>query len=65
MKKHDPDIWKLIREAGDSLESELRRLRAIEAAARAYCDLTPDRVDSVPLLFSKLQAALAPKETTA
>ena len=44
--------------------AELRRLRAIEAAARAYCDLTPERADETPapLLFAKLQAALAAKD---
>ncbi len=43
---------------------ELNRLRAIEEAARDYCDLTPDRVDETPapLLFARLQAALAAKE---
>jgi hypothetical protein len=44
--------------------AELDRLRAIEAAARAYCDLTPERADETPapLLFAKLQAALAAKD---
>ena len=48
-----------------ALIAEIRRLRAIEAAARAYCDLTPERADETPapLLFAKLQAALAAKET--
>jgi hypothetical protein len=43
---------------------EIQRLRAIEAAARAYCDLTPKRADETPapLLFSRLQAALAAKD---
>jgi hypothetical protein len=45
-----------------ALIQEVRRLRAIEAAARAYVDLTPDRVDWVPSLFAKLQAAVAAKE---
>jgi hypothetical protein len=60
-----PDRWKLILEVSEEVESELRRLRAIEAAARAYCDLTPERADETPapLLFAKLQAALAAKET--
>ncbi|MCA3010287.1 MAG: hypothetical protein INH34_18085 [Phycisphaerales bacterium] len=46
-------------------DRELDRLRAIEAAARAYCDLTPERADETPapLLFAKLQAALAAKNT--
>lgn len=47
--------------AAPALLAELRRLRAIEAAARAYVDLTEDRVDYVPLLFARLQAALAAK----
>lgn len=46
-------------DAAPELIAELRRLRAIEAAARAYVDLTPDRVDYVPMLFAKLQAAVA------
>jgi DNA-binding Lrp family transcriptional regulator len=47
-----------------ALIAEVRRLRAIEAAARAYCDLTSERADETPapLLFAKLQAALAAKE---
>lgn len=52
-----------LRNAAPALFAELRRLRVIEAAARAYVDLTEDRVDYVPLLFAKLQAALAAKET--
>jgi hypothetical protein len=50
--------------AAPALIAEVRRLRAIEAAARAYCDLTPERADETPapLLFAKLQAALAAKE---
>ena len=52
-----------VRKIRDQLP-ELDRLRAIEAAARAYCDLTPERADETPapLLFAKLQAALAAKE---
>lgn len=47
----------------DLLRAEVDRLLAIEAAARAYCDLTPDRADETPapLLFARLQAALAAK----
>lgn len=43
--------------------AQILRLRAIEAAARAYCDLTPDRADETPapMLFARLQAALAAK----
>lgn len=57
----------ILRQIRDSLKpqpSEYERLRAIEAAARAYCDLTPERADETPapLLFAKLQAALAAKE---
>ena len=63
----DPNTSFLValRNAAPALFAELRRLRAIEAAARAYCDLTPDRADETPapLLFSKLQAALAAKGT--
>ena len=53
-----------VRKIRDQLP-ELDRLRAIEAAARAYCDLTPERADETPapLLFAKLQAAIAAKET--
>ncbi len=51
-----------LRNAAPALFAEMRRLRAIEEAARAYVDLTPDRVDYVPLLFAKLQAAVAAKE---
>lgn len=56
-----------LRNAAPALFAELRRLRAIEAAARAYCDLTPDRADETPapLLFAKLQAAVAAKEASA
>lgn len=62
MKKHDPDIWKLIREAGDSLESELRRLRAIEAAARAYVEADSwEGIAASTERFGKLRAALAAK----
>jgi hypothetical protein len=57
------------KQAGESLKcltalEEIQRLRAIEAAARAYCDLTPERADETPapLLFAKLQAALAAKD---
>jgi hypothetical protein len=48
----------------DNLLAEIKRLRAIEAAAQDYCDLTPDRADETPapLLFTRLQAALAEKE---
>ncbi len=53
--------WKRCMDEAASLRAEVERLRVIEAAARAYCDLTPDRVDYVPLLFAKLQAALAAK----
>ena len=54
--------WKKAMDEADRLRAEVERLRAIEASARAYCDLTPDRVDSVPWLFAKLQAALAAEE---
>ena len=54
--------WKKAMDEADRLRAEVERLRAIETAARAYVDLTPDRVDFVPLLFAKLQAALAAKE---
>lgn len=49
--------------AAPALFAELRRLRSVEAAARAYCDLTPERADETPppLLFARLQAALAAK----
>ncbi len=46
MSQHDPNIWKLIREAGDSLKSELRRLRAIEAAAREVAANVEDDIDA-------------------
>lgn len=49
-------------DAAPALLAEIKRLRAIKAAAEAYVDLTPDRVDYVPLLFAKLQAAVAAKE---
>jgi hypothetical protein len=57
--------WKRAIEEADRLRAEVERLRAIEAAARAYCDLTPERADETPapLLFAKLQAAIAAKET--
>lgn len=56
--------WKRAIEEADRLRAEVERLRAIEAAARAYCDLTPERADETPapLLFAKLQAALAAKD---
>jgi hypothetical protein len=46
VSQHDPNIWKLIREAGDSLKSELRRLRAIEAAAREVAANVEDDIDA-------------------
>ena len=58
----DRELIVALANASPALFAELRRLRAIEAAARAYVDLTPDRVDYVPLLFAKLQASVAAKE---
>ena len=56
-----------LRNAAPALFAEMRRLRAIEAAARAYVDLTPERYDETPspLLFARLQAAVAAKDATA
>ena len=54
-----------LRNAAPALFAEVRRLRVIEEAARVYVDLTPDRVDYVPSLFAKLQAAVAAKEANA
>jgi hypothetical protein len=63
ISQHDWVIRGLLNDV-DNLLAENKRLRAIEAAARAYCDLTPERADWLPaaLLFAKLQDALAAKE---
>lgn len=53
-----------LRNAAPALFAEVRRLRAIEAAARAYVDLDARMEAETPshYLFARLQAALAAKE---